>query len=304
MAPRVILTSSETKGSPVSNLPTCAKRRSITPQLTHLSGSACVALQQQGANTLDLTRYIGSLVFSPPGDVPNAVFFNVGRFNVVKYPISWALPIALVAGAVLAAAGWRQRTWLQILSSAAITVVMLIGSAVVGFGIWNVLAGLRSTMGVVESYLYLAGLLILVAGISIAVAQLIRRKIGALAAATGVVTVWWALGLLTSMYAPGMSYLFVWPALVGGVILLWRVSPIANRQWQPILSVPVVGTALILLVPAIDTFYQLAQPRPGNPDSELLYIIAIPVMLLAFVVELFRVFWVCPTQTAADRASL
>ncbi len=58
----------------------------------------------------------------------------------------------------------------------------------------------------------------------------------------------------------------------------------------------------MLLVPAIDTFYQLAQPRPGNPDSELLYIIAIPVMLLALVVELFRVFWVCPTQAAADWA--
>lgn len=260
------------------------------------------SLQQQGANTLGLTRYIGSLVFSPPGDVPNAVFFNVGRFNVVKYPISWALPIALVAGAVLVAAGWRQRTWLQILGSAAITVVMLIGSALVGFGIWSVLAGLRSTMGVVESYLYLAGLLILVAGISMAVAHLTRRKISGVASATGMVIVWWALGMLTSVFAPGMSYLFVWPALLGGVMLLWRVSPIANPQWQQILSVPVVGTALVLLVPAIDTFYHLAQPRPGNPDSGLLPIITIPIMFIALVVELFRVFWVHPTRDVADRA--
>ena len=49
-------------------------------------------------------------------------------------------------------------------------------------------------------------------------------------------------------------------------------------------------TTLVLLVPAIDIFYQLAQPRPGNPDSEILSLIAIPVLLLALVVELLRVF--------------
>ena len=156
-----------------------------------------------------------------------------------KYPITWALPIALVTGAVLAAAGWRQRTWLQILASVAITVVMLIGSAVAGVGIWTVLAGQRSTMGVVESYLYLAGLLILTAGISIAVARVTRRKIGGVSDATGVVIVWWALGLLTSMYAPGMSYLFVWPALVGGVILLWRTI----SHCQPPVATHFVGAS-------------------------------------------------------------
>ena len=53
---------------------------------------------------------------------------------------------------------------------------------------------------------------------------------------------------------------------------------------------------MVALVPAIDIFYQLAQPRPGNPDSEILAFIAIPVVLLALVVELLRVFWVRPTK--------
>ena len=281
------------RGSPIYHTP------ADTPEQVSLR-----SLQQQGANTLDLTRYIGKLVFSPSRAVPNAVFFNIGRFNVVTYPIAWALPIALVTGAVLTAAVWRQRTWLQILRSVVTTVVMMIGAAVAGVGIWTVMAGQRSTMGVVESYLYLAGLLVLTAGIVIAVARVTRRQIGEVSDATGVVIVWWALGMLTSMFAPGMSYLFIWPSLVGGMILLWRTSPIANRHWQPILSVPVVGTALILLVPAIDTFYQLAQPRPGNPDSEIPALIAIPVVLLVLVVELFRVFCVYPTRAAADRASL
>ena len=44
--------------------------------------------------------------------------------------------------------------------------------------------------------------------------------------------------------------------------------------------------ALVLLVPAIDTFFQFAQPRPGNPDSEILWTIAVPVLLLALVSQL------------------
>ena len=59
---------------------------------------------------------------------------------------------------------------------------------------------------------------------------------------------------------------------------------------------PVVGTALVLLAPAKDTFYQLAQRRPGNPDSQKPFVIAIPIILLALLVELFRAFWGPPTK--------
>jgi hypothetical protein len=176
---------------------------------------------------------------------------------------------------------------------------MMIGSAAAAVGVWTVLAGQRDMMGVAESYLYLAGLLVLTAGIGIAAAWVTGRRIGEEPDATGVMIVWWALGLLTAIVAPGMSYVFVWPALAGGVTLLWWTLPAADRWWRPILSVPVVGTTLVLLIPAVDTFYQFAQPRPGNPDSEILSMIAIPIVLLALVVELFRVFWVRPTKRLA-----
>jgi len=256
------------------------------------------SLQQQGANTLALTRHIGNLKLAPSVNDSNAVFFNVGRFGVVRYPITWALPIALLTGALLAGAGWRQRAWLCILRSVASTVATMTGSAVAAVGVWTVLASQRDTMGVAESYLYLAGLLVLTAGIGSAVARVIGRQIGEEPDATGVVIVWWVLGLLTAIVAAGMSYLFVWPALAGGVTLLWRTW----WRWQPILAaatVVVVGSALLLLIPAIDTFYQLAQPRPGNPGSEILALIAIPIVLLALVVELLRAFWVRPNKRPA-----
>jgi hypothetical protein len=58
----------------------------------------------------------------------------------------------------------------------------------------------------------------------------------------------------------------------------------------------IVGIALLLSIPAIEIFYQFAQPRPGNPDSELLFFIAIPIVLFALLVELLRVFWVGSTK--------
>jgi len=248
------------------------------------------SLHQQGANTLALARHIGNLDFSLSRDDSKAVFFTVGRFSVVRYPTSWVLPIVLMAGVVLIAASWRQRTWRGILRSVGSTLATALAAAAAAVGIWTVLASWRNTMGIAESYLYLAGLVMLTVGIGIALTRLTRRRIGAGSDALGVVVVWWALGLLTAIVAPGMSYLFVWPVLAGGLTLLWRWPPAAGRWWRVAGLALVAGTALVLLVPAIDIFYQLAQPRPGNPDSEILSLIAIPVLLLALVVELLRVF--------------
>jgi hypothetical protein len=82
------------RGSPIYHTP------ADTPERVSLR-----SLQQQGANALDLTRHFGNLEPGPSRDDSNTVFFSVGRFHVVRYPITWALPIALVTGTVLAAAG-------------------------------------------------------------------------------------------------------------------------------------------------------------------------------------------------------
>ncbi len=248
------------------------------------------SLQHQGANALALARHIGNLNFSLSRDDSKAVFFTVGRFAVVRYPTSWVLPIVLMAGVVLSAAAWRQRAWLRTLRSIGTTLTTALLAAAVSVGIWTLVGGWRSTMGIAESYLYLAGFILLAAGIGTAIAWLTRRRIGTGPDALGVVIVWWALGLLTTLMAPGMSYLFVWPALAGGLVLLWRWPPAAGRWWRLVGMALVSLTTLVLLVPAIDIFYQLAQPRPGNPDSEILALVAIPILLLTLVVEVLRVF--------------
>ncbi|MCJ7779286.1 MAG: hypothetical protein MUQ27_00510, partial [Acidimicrobiia bacterium] len=52
-------------------------------------------------------------------------------------------------------------------------------------------------------------------------------------------------------------------------------------------SVIVVAlVAFVVLVPAVDTFFHLASPRPGNPDSELPFTIVVPVFLSFLAVGL------------------
>ncbi len=147
-------------------------------------------------------------------------------------------------------------------------------------------------MGLIESYVFLACFLALAVGIAVAVARLARRGIPVGADSLGVLLVWWGLGLFSAACAPGMSYLFAWPALAGGLVLFCR--PVLG--WKPWLQffgwALAAGVAVVLLVPAVDIFYQLAQPRPGNLDSQALPFVAIPVVLLALVVEFLRSFWV------------
>jgi hypothetical protein len=61
----------------------------------------------------------------------------------------------------------------------------------------------------------------------------------------------------------------------------------------------VISSALVVLVPPIDFFLQFAQPRPGNPDSQILFTISLSVFLIALKLELARVFWSQPSEEPA-----
>ncbi len=251
------------------------------------------SLQQQGANTLAFARSLAALDLGAERGPGETVFFTLGRFLVVRYPVQGELIVVLLAGFALAVAGWRRRNagagsirW-----SLARSGIVVILSPLLAAMAWTNIATGRSTMGVGESYLYLACLVAMTAGIAIVLGRLFRRRDEPDPVA--VVAIWWVLALLTAATAPGLSYLFGWPAMAGALVLLWRSRSRGRaRHWEELAGFAlVVGVTLVLLVPAIDTFYQLVQPRPGNPDSQMLAIVVVPVVLIALVVELLRAFW-------------
>lgn len=247
------------------------------------------SLQHHGSNTLALTRQFAGLDLKQANETSQEVFFTIGRYSVVRYPASASMPLVVLAGVVLAAATRRRQAWRRLGRSAVAATVTMLTVAVVAVGVWTVLAGRRNTMGLTESYLYLAGLLVMTVGIGAVTARIGQGRNAWEPEPAGVVTVWWALAVLTGLTAPGIGYLFLWPALAGALALLWQSR--STSRWGQVACLGLVaGTTLVLLIPAIDIFYQLAQPRPGNLDSQILSVIFIPALLLSLVVELLRAF--------------
>ena len=226
------------------------------------------SVQSHGVNTVALVRQLASDdLESTGGDV---VFFTVGRFHLVRYPTAFGILIAAASGAVLFVAVRRRRLWTGMARGAATTITAAIVAAIVVALLWTPFAQWRDTMGVVDA----------------------RTP-------QGVLLAWWVLAMITALAAPGMSCLFALPALVGASALLFGFDPASGRRaLGP--AVLAVGVAVVVLIPAIDTYFQFAQPRPGNPDSELPALVALPVLLVALAIQLALAFRPRPEHAETD----
>jgi hypothetical protein len=252
-------------------------------------------LQQHGVNALAIARQFANLDLGAARDQGETVFFTVGTW-VVRVSADWVLPLFVLSGALILAGIWRRRAWIPTLLGLGSILIAIAGTALVAGLVWTVLAGWRTSMSLAESYAYLVVLVALSVVIVAAAARLGRRRVDLGARVAGVVAAWWGLGLLVTILSPGLGYLFAWPALAGGIALLASSPDASHPWWQALWLVLVVGPTLVIIAPAIDTFYQLAQPRPGNLDSQILPVIIIPAMLLVMVVALIAAFRVRPSS--------
>ncbi|MBU1049410.1 M28 family peptidase [Candidatus Bipolaricaulota bacterium] len=248
------------------------------------------SLYQHGTNALALVRSVGNLDLGVDHGDAEGIFFTVARFVSIRYPTSWSIPLLAIAAILIVTVGCRQRHVLRALLRSALTIGVLVGAALMVGLIWMVLARARSMMGIIESYTYLAAFATVTALLGFAVAHLFKRYIEPSQDAMGVLLVFWTLGLVSASAAPGASFLFVWPSLVGSLILFLNAIRRATRISRLIEWLVLSGITLVLFVPAVDFFYMLAQPRPGNPGSEIIPSIVIPIALIALVIELLRTF--------------
>lgn len=138
-------------------------------------------------------------------------------------------------------------------------------------------------MGVVEGYAYLAALIGLTGGAWYLVER--RSAISGSDAGGGLLITWLVLAVVAGAFLPAFGYLFVWPAIAAGVgeLLTARNRGLASR----LASVIVVAlVTFVVLVPAVDTFFHFASPRPGNPGSDLSITIVVPLFLSFLAVGL------------------
>lgn len=249
------------------------------------------AVQHHGSHALAIAKHFGNLDLDAIPSSTGGVYFTLGRF-VVRYPAAWSLPFALGAIAVwvLALSAWRRPVPVAlgaVARSAGTHAAAIVTATVVGTVLWLVVTGLRSSPGTTESYTY--G--VLVATVAVFVGhRLVARFDGGdpSAARYACISLWAGLAVVTAWTLPGLAYLFVWPALVAAACVVWRPgSPtVALTRFSLVAAVTIMVTA-----PAIDVFFLLAQPRPGNPDSDLTVVAFVPLVLTLLVAALLASGW-------------
>jgi hypothetical protein len=250
------------------------------------------SLQHHGDNALAATRALAQadLASPPKGD---AVFFDVLSFGVVRWPKGWMPGLAFLALVLVAVAAMRAlrspdapRRGLLFgmlgFWGAAVTALLL------SVGLFMLLRGAMPYTWVDRPGAELAAFWMLGIGVALLVAGAVSHRSGAVGLWAAVWIGWSVLGVAVAMAAPGISYLFVVPALVAGVLglLLPPERPatslvpglVAALLWIPILSplydglgspalvaigllVAVLVTTLVPLIPASGALGRRWLPR-------------------------------------------
>jgi hypothetical protein len=227
--------------------------------LDNLANASPATLQHQGDHTLGVIRSLAAadLPERPHGD---AVFFDVLSLGLVCWPQEWTLGVAGVAALLLvgravqllrrgelsgSSLAWGLLAWLG----------MLVGGGLAGFILSRLLRlrGGGRALWAAHPVPYEAAFVLIALALVCLVAALSARRAGALGLWAGVWIGWAALGLICAAMLPGVSYLFVVPALFAGLsgLLAARPGP-AGRMAAAL--VPAVAAA-VLFFPLISMLY-------------------------------------------------
>lgn len=218
---------------------------------------------------------------SAPGD---SVFFTIPFSVVIRYPVAWGIAAAVLAAALLIAAVWMRnrrtaRPMKSLARSAGLVLLVMLGAVTATTLAWVVVVNARPQMGVAESYGYLA---VLLGGLGVGWYIARRWAMGrGIDLSGGLAIVWIVLVLALGLTLPALGYLFVVPAIAVGIVMLLTPGGVGYALRLALTAIVAI-VAFVVMTPAVDTFFQLTGPRPGNPESELPAVIA-AAMLLAFL---------------------
>ncbi|MFD3518774.1 M20/M25/M40 family metallo-hydrolase [Streptomyces sp. NPDC058657] len=197
-----------------------------------LANLSADSVQHQGDNVLAAARSLAGQDLSELQEGTDDTYFTVLGL-LIRYPNALVLPLALltaaVYGAALRHAGRRGLSRRGVLRAALTFPLTLLGAAAVGFGGWELLCLAQpgyADLSMGDSYRpgwFRAAFLALTAAAAVGWYLLVRRRTGAAETALGTGVWLTVLGLATAVLAPGASYLFVWPPLVGCAALLVQV---------------------------------------------------------------------------------
>jgi hypothetical protein len=225
--------------------------------LDNLADVSPGSLQHHGDNALAAVRGLAEADLANPPE-GRAVFFDLLHTVVVRWPAGLSPLLGLLALALtLAAAFLARRRGLAVWGGSfmlglASPLAILLFVLVLAFVFQMLIAGAFPRPWVAHPGPAIAAFWLLAFGGGVGLAGLMGRRVSLPGLWAGVWTSWSLLGLLLGIFLPGMSYLFVAPALVAGVCGLALAGSAAGRTLAAVL--PFLMAALLWL-PLLSSLY-------------------------------------------------
>jgi hypothetical protein len=257
----------------------------------HLS---LATLQHQGEGMLATVRAFAGTDFEqpPPG---NAVFFDVGELFVVEWPERWALPLAILAAALIGFVLFRTRPRPSI-TTLLVRIVAILAATGASLIITRLLVRAETWAGALPNpWVAFSPPLV-------ALAVLVPCAVGAAALwfldlfvdpTTDWLSCWflWAIhGIVAAIMLPGASYIFVAPTLVAGIVGLILLP---FGWWLPAMIIPSFVAAMVVF-PLLSGFYSAlgTVALPGDAVLIMLLLVTLLPLIVAFdrprLSEVFR----------------
>ncbi|MBX7222931.1 MAG: MFS transporter [Blastocatellia bacterium] len=251
------------------------------------------SLQHHGAQALALARRFGQADFNQPPCTTDAVYFTVLRGWLVRYSKYWALVWAdvLLVGFWLAyrrgiAQGRITRRGVLIGCGGFLLTGFLIAFGIALF--WWVTGALRVVSNPVSwsDFYHLdrfqVGFGLYAVLVMSVVYSRLRHRVRPLELLLGGLSWWVLLGLVTGIFWPGASYLFVWPAffaLLGTGLFRLRQSAAASH---PIWFSAVCGLPGLILLAPLFRLLTIGLPLELAPASSLFLFLIFSLFLIPF----------------------
>jgi Peptidase family M28 len=270
--------------------------------LAHLSAAS---LQQMGDTTLALTRELAGMDLAAIGRGGEGIVTSL-PWGLVWYPQSLEIPLAIGALVLATVLVWLLRrrgslTLPRVAVSAVASVVVLVVAGAVSYAVWRsaLLIDPAQVSAVVgEPYRpVLYRLAMLLAGLAavLCLFALVRRRLGAVGLAVGMLVVLALAGVLLAFTLPGVSGAVVQPTLVvaagAAIAVLLPERFTAARAGVYLLA---LALAAILLGPGVWIGFDLG--LNAGPISVVLF-----AMFVTLALPLIEVTWPLPDGTVPRR---
>jgi hypothetical protein len=269
------------------------------------------SIQHHGSYALALAQHFGN---SDLNDLraSDAVYFNALGSLFVHYPVAWVWPLTIVAFVAYVAvliAGLRRRI-LTILGVVIGVLTLMVGALLAGLitsGAGWVAQRLHRGFEFLpwgepyNAWIYEIGFVLLTVALLMTLYVLISRRVNAASLLAGALLCWLVLLILTSVFLPPGSFLFLWP-LIFATVGLAVVIANGDGGYESIVSIATAALCaipgIVLAAPLIHLFFVMLGLRMGG-----LFMVLV-VLVLGLVSPLFstRGIRLAPAALAASGA--